>query len=380
MFAHSLPESLIKGLSIRARELGAVNLGQGIPSFPTAPHIIDAVRDALSDPFIGVYPNFLGEAAVRQEIVVRLSREHPDTQFSVGNVLVTVGAMEGTAASILSVIGTGDGVAVVTPDYCNHQPQVLLAKGRYVEVPMRKSEKRWELDRDAMEQAVAGGIKMIVYTSPNNPTGAVFSRDDVSFLVSLAKQYDAWLLSDETYGFLTYDVSFTSLLSLARGYEKALVVRSFSKEYAMTGWRVGYVVAHQSVFPAIAKTHDALTGCAPKISQRAALAALTGPQDVVVSSGLEYARRRKHAISLLKDIPGVSLIHPEGAYYAFASYTKNIASTDLSQELLTDQGVAVIPGAAFGTGGERHFRISYAVEPDLLKRGIERIASYFRQV
>lgn len=377
MFADALPESLIKGLSIRARELGAVNLGQGIPSFPTAPHILDAAREALSDPGIGVYPNFLGELALREALVSRLNKEHTSCSFDVSNVLVTVGAMEGTAAAILSVISQGDTVVVITPDYCNHEPQVLLTKGNLVQISMNEARNRWELDRPGIEQAVASGARMIVYTNPGNPTGAVFTKDDITFLVEIAQANNVWILSDETYDFLTYDVPFVSLLSVAGEYERALVVRSFSKEYAMTGWRVGYIVAASSVLSVIAKTHDALTGCAPKISQRAALAALSGSQDIVDEYRAVYAKRHKRAISLLSEIPGISLIEPLGAYYAFPKYEQAIDSVMLSEGLLTKAGVAVIPGKAFGKGGEGHFRISFAVSDDVLTSGIERIASYF---
>lgn len=377
MFAKQLPESLIKGMSIRARELGAVNLGQGIPSFPTAPHILSAARDALSDPTIGVYPNFLGELALRQAIADRLMREHPQHAFDTGRVLVTVGAMEGTAAAILAVAEAGDTVAVITPDYCNHEPQILLAKARVRQIPMKTDASRWQLDRAAIEKAFADGVKMIIYTSPGNPTGVVFTAEDISFLVELAKKHDAWILSDETYDFLTYDRPFVSLLSMAGDYEKALVVRSFSKEYAMTGWRVGYVVAHADALKVLAKTHDALTGCVPKISQRAAIEAINGDQDAVTEHKREYATRRERAIQLLSSVPGVTLLPPEGAYYAFAKYSADISSTELAKRLLEEAKVAVIPGSAFGTGGEGYFRISYGVEEPVLVEGVQRIREFF---
>lgn len=377
MFAYCLPESLIKGLSIRAKEMGAINLGQGIPSFPTAAHIIESVKKALDEPAIGVYPNFLGEKALREAIALRHVREEKIV-IDESNILVTVGAMEGTAAAIFATVGGGDRVGILTPDYCNHVPQVILARGQVVEIPLIET-RGWALDLGKLEEEAKKGLKLIVLTNPNNPTGSLLGKDDLTLLVALAKKYGIWLLADETYAFLTYGVPFVSLLSFWNEYDKILVVRSFSKEYAMTGWRVGYVVSGSQTIKAIAKVHDALTGCAPKISQRAALAALTGPQAAVDGSRVAYTSRLEKTMHMLDaSLDRLSYVKPQGAYYLFLKYEREGESIVVCEELLTRSKVAAVPGSAFGLGGEGHIRISFAVDDAILSEGLERMIRFFQ--
>jgi aspartate/methionine/tyrosine aminotransferase len=170
------------------------------------------------------------------------------------------------------------------------------------------------------------------------------------------------------------------LLDFWQSYDKAIVVRSFSKEYAMTGWRVGYVLGHENIIRAAAKVHDALTGCVPKISQRAAIAAITGSQQTVKTYQKEFLKRRNLAYTRLSQSQRLSCLKPQGAYYAFARYNQNISSVELAEQLLTKAGVAVIPGKAFGKGGEGHVRLSFAVEEGVLAQGIKRIAAYLAKI
>lgn len=378
IFADSLPDSYIKSLSIRVDALGGINLGQGIPSFPTAPHILKAAKDALDEPAIGVYPDFLGNADLRHAIAGKLHRDHNITLSAEREILVTVGAMEATAAIIFSLVGDGDTVGVVTPDYTNHFPQIQLARGKVREIPM-KNDGEWALDLEEIEKAAKEGMKLLIITNPNNPTGAVFGKEHIDTIVHLAEVHGFWILSDETYHFLTYGSASPSLLLWwGTGNERLLTVRSFSKEYAMTGWRVGYVVAHASVRDAIAKTHDALVGTAPRISQRAASAAIAGPQTIV----REYASILKSRRDLLCEKLDAMSEHlsyhtPAGTYYLMARYKRDVPSLALSEEILKKTLVAVVPGSIFGTGGEGHFRISFGVTDDVLMEGMKRIGAYF---
>ncbi|MBI3559975.1 pyridoxal phosphate-dependent aminotransferase [Candidatus Gottesmanbacteria bacterium] len=369
MFASHFPESVIKQLTIRARELGAVNLGQGIPSFSTPPHIIAAAKAALGDPTIGVYPNFLGELELREAIARKLNKD-------IKNILVTVGAMEGTATAILSIVENSDRVGIVTPDYCNHFPQVMLARGEIVSLPLAEG-KVWTLDLSFVEAAAKGGMKLLLLTNPSNPTGFVASRQEVQDLVALSTKYGYWILADETYSYLTYDTPYTSLLDFWDENERLIIVRSFSKEYAMTGWRVGYVVAREDTLKTFAKVHDSLVGCVPKISQRAAVAAITGSQDFVKQNQAIYARRRKITTDAINKTAVLTLPTVAGAYYAFVRYDADQASADVCDDLLTKAKVAVVPGAYFGEGGEGHFRLSFAVDDAILTEGLKRIRQFF---
>jgi len=358
-FARDLPESVIKSLSIRARELGAVNLGQGIPSFATAPEVIEATGEALKDEHIGVYPNFLGDPELREAIAQRLNRQKGLQLSGEKNILVSVGAMEGTATVIMSLVTDGDRVGVITPDYCNHFPQVQLARGEAVEIPMREG---WRPDLELVEREAKEGLKLLILTNPNNPTGTVWRKEELERLAGLAEKYDFWVLADETYEFLTYESESTSLLDFwDKTGDKLIVVRSFSKEFAMTGWRVGYVVARPELIKVFAKTHDALTGCAPKVSQRAALAALATQEETVKKQVEMYKTRRKLACEALAKIDGLNFVRPEGAYYILVDYPGEVDSMQMSEQLLTEAKVAVVPRGGFGRAGEGQERVAVSV-------------------
>ncbi len=362
MFAQNLPESVIKRLSIEAKRLGAINFGQGIPPFPTAPHIIAAAKAALDESDIGVYPNFLGSLELREAIGKKLSVDPAK------NILITVGAMEGTATAILSIVQNGDRVGVITPDYCNHFPEIQLARGIIVEIPMIEKA-RWEIDLAAVEREAKVGLRLLILTNPNNPTGAVINREELKQLVALAKKYGFWMLSDETYSFLTYGEKAVSLLEFWNEYERLIVVRSFSKEYAMTGWRVGYILAEAQTLSVFAKTHDALVGCVPKISQIAAHAAITGPQTIVEEYRTHYGKLRRIALDAFADIKGISFAVPQGAYYIF------FKSAISAEQILKVANVALVPGLVFGKAGEGHLRLSFAADEKVLLEGLGRLAT-----
>ncbi len=374
-FARDLPESVIKSLSIRARELGAVNLGQGIPSFATAPEVIEATGEALKDEHIGVYPNFLGDPELREAIAQRLNRQKGLQLSGEKNILVSVGAMEGTATVIMSLVTDGDRVGVITPDYCNHFPQVQLSRGEAVEIPMKRG---WRPDLELVEREAKEGLKLLILTNPNNPTGTVWRKEELERLAGLAEKYDFWVLADETYEFLTYESESTSLLDFwDKTGDKLIVVRSFSKEFAMTGWRVGYVVARPELIKVFAKTHDALTGCAPKVSQRAALAALATQEETVKKQVEMYKTRRKLACEALAKIDGLNFVRPEGAYYILVDYPGEVDSMQMSEQLLTEAKVAVVPGVVFGRAGEGQVRIAFAVEEGVLAEGLARLKKFW---
>lgn len=377
MFADTIHESVIKQLSIRIKKINGINLGQGIPSFPTSPHIIEAARAALDDPTIGVYPNFLGEIALRKALTDKLNSQYKTDLDPEKNILITVGAMEATAAAIFSVVDYGDRVGVITPDYCNHLPQILLARGEIVEIPGIESA-GWALNTEALETESKKGLKLVIVTNPNNPTGAVLTKKDIDGLVALSKKYGFWILSDETYSFLSYDRPFVSLFEYLNGYDKMFVVRSFSKEYAMTGWRVGYIVGNAAIIKGVARIHDALTGCVPKISQRAAIAALKGPQNIVDEYRTVLNRRRDIVCGYLDEMKEhLDYVRPQGSYYVFPKIHSEIPSAELSDLILEKAAVAVVPGYAFGQAGEGHLRISFAVDDDVLTKGMKALKLFF---
>lgn len=375
-FAEQLPESVIKQLSLKVKAIGGVNLGQGIPSFPTAPHILRAAKSALQEKNIGVYPNFLGTLELREAIVQKLNHQY---QLNLSNqeILITVGAMEATATTILSLIQNDDRVGVITPDYCNHYPQIALARGRLVEISLDEKDS-WQLNLKKVEVEAKIGLKLLILTNPNNPTGAVFTKEELKQLITLAQKYGFWILADETYNFLTYETASTSLLEFYAIANRLLIVRSFSKEYAMTGWRVGYLIAAKEFITLAARTHDALVGCVPKISQSAALAAISGSQAIVTRYQKILSQRRSNACVYLDGLNEfLTYVKPQGAYYIFPRF-KNRDAFTLCDEMLNRAGVAVVPGDVFGKAGAKHFRLSFAVEETTLNEGFKRLKKFFK--
>lgn len=379
MFAESLPESFIKSLSIRVKDVGGINLGQGIPSFPTAPHILDAARSALAESDIGIYPHLMGNHDFREAIAEKLRANHGLSDISSHDILITVGAMEATAAVMFSLIGDGDRVGVVTPDYANHFSQIQLARGVAVHIPLKEDD-NWSLDIAHIEHEAKRGMKLLLITNPNNPTGAVFPKSQIEAIVQLSDTYGFWVLSDETYWFLTYGERAPSLIDFWHAENpRLLTVRSFSKEYAMTGWRVGYLVAKKEVRDLIGRAHDALVGTAPRISQRAAHAAIVSSQDIVAEYVREFTRRRSILCEGLDAIENaISYVPPRGAYYVMVRYASDMSSTDLSNNILEKVNVGVVPGSIFGEGGEHHFRISFGVTDELLRDALIRLKQYFK--
>lgn len=339
-------------------------MGQGIPAFPTPVHIIDAAKKALDEPEINIYPNFLGILELREALAKKL-------KVSKEQILITVGAMEAFASSMLSLLDYNNLVGVLSPDYCNHYPAIRLAKAKLLEIPLLE-KKDWEIDFAKVEEAAKKGMRVLVLTNPNNPTGSVFEKKEIEKLVKLSNKYGFYFLCDETYSFLSYEKKFCSLLEFFKENDRLIVVRTFSKEYCLTGWRVGYVITSEPLIKIIAKTHDALVGCASKISQKAALVALTGPQDSVLKMKEELRRRRDFICEeLTKMGDKVSFSKPQGTYYLFLKYKREENSLFLARKILEEDRLAVVPGIVFGQTGEFHLRLSFGGKEDLLKKGLK---------
>lgn len=361
--------SAIKEMPLLASKIGGcVSLGQGIPSFPTPPHIVDAVcRVMREDHDAGKYTLGPGMPALRRAIAdsmtARLDRPvDPDSQ-----ICVTVGAMEGLLAAILTLVERGDEVILPSPNYASHIEQVLLAEGIPVFAPLATAD--WQLDVEAIRQAITPKSKAIVLCNPHNPTGANFSEQALRDLAKVVQANDLYVISDETYDFLVYDDQPQfSLTSLPELRERMVATFSFSKKYAMTGWRVGYVYAPERLLDQIMKIHDAAAICAPSLSQHAALAALHGPQGCVDEICAALRTRRDLVCERLDRLGDCfDYVKPQGAYYLMAKYKfPGVSSMEFALRLLREARVVSIPGAAFGPAGESHIRLSFGgAEADL---------------
>lgn len=371
--------SAIKEMPLLASKIdGCVSLGQGIPSFPTPPHIVDAVCRAMKDNGdSGKYTLGPGMPKLRQALAERFSKDRGIALDPDRNLCITVGAMEALAAAVLTVVDRGDEVILPSPNYASHIEQVLLAEGVPVFVPLFEAD--WRLDIEGIRRAVTPRTRAIILCNPHNPTGANFREDDLRAVAALAAEHDFFIIADETYDFLVYDGgSHFSLLDIPDVRERVIAAFSFSKKYAMTGWRLGYVAAEEGILDQIMKFHDAVAICAPTLSQFAALAALEGPQDCVAEIKRVLESRRDlvcRRLGRLADHFGY--VTPQGAYYLMAHFLEpGVDSMTYALRLLREARVITIPGAAFGPTGEGHVRLSFGGSEEEIERAFDRIDAW----
>ncbi|MDR3044092.1 MAG: aminotransferase class I/II-fold pyridoxal phosphate-dependent enzyme [Desulfovibrio sp.] len=363
---------------LAAKVGGCVSLGQGVPSFRTPDHIVEAVCRALrDDPTAGRYSLQPGMPALREAIAADIlarkgARFDPETEIG-----VTVGAMEALVMIMLTVVERGDEVIIPSPGYASHAEQVLMAEGVPVHVPLRAAD--WGLDVDAVRAAVTPRTRAIIVCSPGNPTGGVYDDADVRALCDLALERDLVLIVDDTYDYMVYGQAPGTPRFFPVGQPElrrhVITVNSFSKKYALTGWRVGYVAADAAWMAELLKVHDATAVCAPTVSQHAALAALTGPQDCVDAMRAALTARRDLTCRRLDALaPHFTYVPPRGAFYAMARYTFSGAdSMAVARRMLEEARVITVPGGSFGPTGERHLRLSFGMDETELTEAFDRI-------
>jgi len=379
--------SAIKQMPVLASKVeGCISLGQGIPSFATPPFIREAVIEALrQNDAIGKYSLQPGLPALKEAIARRLQQTkgitiNPDTEL-----FISCGAMEAIAGGIATLIERGDEVLIPTPNYSSHIEQVLFAEGIPVFVPLIE-EAGWKLDIEGFKKAVTKKTKAIVVCSPMNPTGAVFSEEELRALAEIALERDLFVVADEAYDFLVYDnYPHFSLASIPELKKNLIACYSFSKMYCMTGWRVGYMVASSRIIDQVLKVHDAFAICAPTVSQYAALAALRATngkdgegdqfiRDLVAA----LASRREVTCSRLDKLSHLFAYEkPKGAYYVFPRIAlPGLSSVELSLKLLYEAKVITVPGSGFGPTGEGHVRLSFGATENELEKAFDRMEEW----
>jgi len=381
--------SAIKQMPVLASKvMGAISLGQGIPSFGTPPFITNAVIDALKhDEKIGKYSLQPGLPGLRHEIAHYLGWRKGITVDSEREIFVSCGAMEALAAGIATVIDRGDEVIIPTPNYASHIEQVLFSEGIPVFVPLIE-EQGWRLDVEGFRKAVTNKTRAIIICNPMNPTGAVFPQEDIQQIAELALEKNLFIIADEAYDFLIYDnLVHVSLASISELKNRLIAAFSFSKMYCMTGWRVGFMYASQKIIDQVLKVHDAFAICAPTISQYAALAALRatngrdGEGDRFIDKLVNTLDvRRKLTCRRLDRLASLfSYQKPVGAYYVFPRIVEaSMNSMDLALRLLYEAKVITIPGNGFGPSGEGHIRFSFGGTEDEINSAFDRIEDWTR--
>ena len=372
--ARAVPVSLIRRMFDLAPQVpGAISLAVGEPGFATPAHIVEAGCAALRDGFTKYSPN-AGYLELREAIAEKVARVNGYRVDPATEVFATVGAMEALTLTFMVGIDPGDEVIVTDPSYTNFEGQITLAGGRTVFVPT-DSEHGFVPDLGAVEAAITPRTRALLVNSPSNPTGAVYPRDVLHGLAELCVRHDLLLVSDETYEALTYgDIRNVSPASFPGLRDRTVSIHSFSKEYAMTGWRIGYLTGPAPMLRVMATVQEQMASCVNAATQRAALAALRGPQDCVETMRRAYQARRDLVVRRLSAMPGVRCPSPDGAFYAFPDVRAITRDTQaLAERLLFDHGVVVSPGEAFGPRSAGFLRLSYASSDEDLAAGLDRL-------
>ncbi len=349
------------------------------PTSGTPEHINNFAISAIQSGLSGGYSQNEGLPELRNEIVSKLQR---DNNISAQNseILVTIGAIEGLMAAVMSVVDPGDEVILPTPTYSTHITQVKLASGTPVLVPLIE-EKNYTLDIAAIEKAVTSKTKAIMYCTPSNPTGTVFSESEQRQLAEIALKYDLTIITDEAYEYFVFDnAKHFSIASIPELKDNVISCFTFTKTYAMTGWRIGYLHASENNISQIKKSHIPFSICAPVVSQYAAIAALKGSQECINEFNNHYFNARNLMCKRLDRLDSVfSYVKPEGSYLMFPKILSKNDSDSLSfcKKMLNDIKVSATPGVAFGSTGEGHIRLSFCVPEDMINEAFDRMESYF---
>ncbi len=374
--------SAIKEMAMRSAKIeGAASLTWGLPSFRTPDHIRRAVADQLeADPDIGKYalPDglpALRKAAADDHFASAGVMVDPDR-----NVMITAGNMQGLNALFHVIIDPGDEIIVTDPGFASHFQQIRLCGGTPVYWTMDESL-GWRLDIDALPDLVSDRTKAIVLVSPSNPTGAIFSEHELRRVGEIAAANDLLILIDDPYRHFTYENrdKYFNLASVPALFERMAYLFTFSKSYAMSGWRLGYMIVPEQLKREVLKVHDATIICTPRISQVAGLAGLTEQPIHLGEFETILSRRRSLICERLDAIPDVfQYVKPEGAYYVFPKIVADHENSfEFAIKLLEEARVTVTPGSAFGPTGESHVRMAYCVEDDVIEKAFDRIESYF---
>ncbi|MBC8486714.1 MAG: pyridoxal phosphate-dependent aminotransferase [Bacteroidetes bacterium] len=349
------------------------------PTTGTPKHINDAVINAIKNGLTGGYSQSEGLPELREEIVKKLKRDN-NIEANTSQIIVTVGAIEGLAASVMATIDPGDEVILPTPTYSTHITQVRLASGKPVLVPLIE-ENNFALDIAAIKKAITSKTKAIMFCSPNNPTGTVFSEEYLRKLAEIALENNLNIITDEAYEYFTFDDNkHFSIASIPELRKNAITNYTFTKTYAMTGWRIGYLHADEEILTQVKKVHIPFSICAPVASQYAAIAALKGSQDCVEEFKQHYLKARNLMCERLDNLdPVFQYNKPGGSYLMFPKILgkKGNDSIVFSKNLLKEARVSTTPGIAFGPTGENHIRLSFCVPEDMINKAFDRMEKYF---
>lgn len=340
----------------------AINLSLGEPDFDTPEHIREAVKQALDEGFTH-YTSNNGIIELREAISCKLADENK-VEADPENITVTVGASQALYVCLQALVNKGDEVLIPDPGFLSYDAFVKLAEGKMVPISL-KEENEFQMTPEDVLDKITDKTKAIILNSPANPTGAVMQKEDIKGIAEIAEDHNIFLLSDEVYEHIIYEGKH---YSAGRYTDNAITINAFSKTYAMTGFRIGYIAAKPEITEEILKVHQYNVACTSSLSQIAGLEALLGPQDCVLEMVAEFKRRRDLIVKRLNEM-GIPFKAPKGAFYAFPKVNN---SAEFVKEAI-NAGVIVVNGASFGKCGDGHFRISYAASYEKLEEAMNRL-------
>jgi len=337
-----------------------IHLNIGRPDFDTPKNIKEAAKKALDEGKVHYASNY-GIPELRAAIADKTERENSVSYDPADEIVVTVGANEGVLLAMMGLLNPGDEVLIPDPVWLHYFYCAKMAGAVPISVPTREEEEFVPSIGD-FKALVTPKTKMIVLTSPNNPTGAVASADALDALAKLAIDKDLFVISDEIYESMVYDGNrHISIASLSGMKERTIIVNGFSKKYSMTGWRLGWICSSRELISAMIRIHQYTTVCVTTFAQYGATEALTGPQDEINAMIAEFDRRRRLVYGELTKMPAIKVLNPKGAFYVFPNITgTGKSSEEITRYLLEEAKIAVVPGSVFGNYGEGYIRISYA--------------------
>ncbi len=370
-----------KSQELKARGVDVINLSVGEPDFNTPNHIKTAAVKAIDNNF-SFYTPVPGYMSLRKAISETLKKEN-GIDFAPEQIVVSGGAKQSLCNVVLAVVNPGDEVVIPTPAWVSYVEMVNLAGGKSVEVPAT-IENDFKITPEQLRSALTPLTRLIMFNSPSNPTGSVYSREELQALVDVLADYpDVLVLSDEIYEHINFTGSFTSMASFEAIADRTAIVNGVSKAYAMTGWRIGFLAAPLWLAKATSKLQSQYTSGACSIAQKAAEAAYTGPQECVEDMRKAFERRRDLIVGLARTIPGWKVNEPQGAFYLFPEVSRYFGKrngdyvinndSDLAMYLLQEAHVATVAGSAFCAPG--YIRMSYATSDDNIREAMERIKS-----
>lgn len=367
------PSGIRRFFDVASTMKNVISLGVGEPDFDTPWHIREEGIYSLEKGKT-FYTSNAGLAELKQEISIYLKRRF-SLPYESDEVLVTVGGSEAIDIGIRAMLDPGDEVIIPEPCFVSYLPCVKMAGGVPIPLPLEEKDE-FKLTKEKLLSAITNRTKVVILPFPNNPTGAIMTKEELQEIAEIIIEKDLFVMSDEIYSELTYEGNHVSIASLPGMAERTIVINGFSKSYAMTGWRLGYAAGPKEIIKQMIKIHQYVIMCAPTTSQYAAIEALRNGDPDVERMRESYDERRRFLVKELNDM-GMPCFEPKGAFYVFPNIKKfGMTSEEFATKLLQEQKVAVVPGSAFGECGEGFLRISYAYSIENLKVALEKIKNF----